>query len=98
MDDYYYRSAAGVFPVRWTAPESMLTLVFSAANDVWAFGITLIEVYLPAGVAPYGEILNGEVQSAVIGGERCARPARRPTTSTTVCAHGARRTGHGRAR
>lgn len=77
-DDYYYRSAAGVFPVRWTAPEVMLSLVFSAANDVWAFGITMIEVYLPPGAVPYGAMLNEQVRSAVIGGERPERPLRCP--------------------
>ena len=39
----YYRSSRGVFPVRWTAPESMETLKFSQASDVWSFGIVIVE-------------------------------------------------------
>ena len=38
QDGEYYRSQAGVFPIRWTAPEAMETLRFSPASDVWSFG------------------------------------------------------------
>jgi hypothetical protein len=37
----YYKSTAGVFPVRWTAPEAMETLRFTPASDVWSFGIVV---------------------------------------------------------
>ena len=35
----YYRSEANLFPVRWTAPESMVTGKYNQASDVWAYGI-----------------------------------------------------------
>ena len=41
----YYRSAGGVFAIRWTAPEGMRELKFSEASDVWAFAIVMVELY-----------------------------------------------------
>jgi serine/threonine protein kinase len=43
----YYRSKTGVFPVRWTAPEAMEAYRFTAASDIWSFGITMVEVCVP---------------------------------------------------
>ena len=34
-DDQYYRSEAGIFPLRWTPPESMVSMRFNQASDVW---------------------------------------------------------------
>lgn len=39
----YYRSSTGVVPVRWTAPESMETMKFTSASDVWSYGVTMAE-------------------------------------------------------
>jgi serine/threonine protein kinase len=64
--EHYYRSSAGVFPVRWTSPEAMETLKFTWASDVWSFGIVVVEMcvaflpspssssppYLSSGMAP----------------------------------------------
>ena len=41
----YYRSKTGVFAVRWTAPECMEDLTFTAASDVWSFGVVLTEEF-----------------------------------------------------
>ena len=41
----YYRSTLGIFPIRWTAPEAMDTWVFTAASDVWSYGIVLVEFF-----------------------------------------------------
>jgi serine/threonine protein kinase len=50
----YYRSKGGVVPVRWTALESMKDNLFSQASDVWAFGVTIFEVFSD-GRTPYHE-------------------------------------------
>ena len=32
-------------PVRWMAPESLRYTKFSSASDVWAYGVTIWEIY-----------------------------------------------------
>lgn len=73
----YYRSVRGVFPLRWTAPESMQTLKFDATTDVWSFGIMLTEVYCN-GDTPYPDLSNDQVITKVIGGRRIAQPEHCP--------------------
>jgi hypothetical protein len=41
----YYKSSNGIFALRWTAPEAMESLKFSAASDVWSFAMVLVEMY-----------------------------------------------------
>ena len=41
-------------PVRWTAPESLLTGEFTSKSDVWSLGVTLWEMS-NRGALPYGE-------------------------------------------
>ena len=41
----YVASMAGIFPLRWTAPETIKARGFSTASDVWAFGIFCGEVF-----------------------------------------------------
>lgn len=40
--------------IRWTAPESLLNGLYSAASDVWSYGITIWEILNPMSV-PYGD-------------------------------------------
>ena len=51
----YYRSKTGMFPIRWTSGEAMETGIFTAASDVWSFGIVLVELWQD-GSQPYGEV------------------------------------------
>jgi serine/threonine protein kinase len=44
-DQAYVASVAGIFPLRWTAPEAIQSRGFSTASDVWAFGIFCGEVF-----------------------------------------------------
>ena len=41
-------------PVRWTAPEALLSREFTAKSDVWSLGVTLWEMS-HGGALPYGE-------------------------------------------
>jgi hypothetical protein len=60
-DDLYYRSSrGGTFAVRWTAPDTMETLRYSTASDVWSFGVVLFEIY-SNGTRPYAGMDNAAV-------------------------------------
>jgi serine/threonine protein kinase len=69
----YYKSTAGVFPVRWTAPEAMETLRFTTASDVWSFGIVVIEM-LVDGETPYHGMSNPDVMKLTMTGGRHGKP------------------------
>lgn len=79
----YYRSSTGVFPVRWTAPESMETMKFTSASDVWSFGVTLGEIYFD-GKQPYKGMKNAEVIHKVQSGYRMPQPADCPASVYAV--------------
>lgn len=46
-------------PLKWLAPETLEEFKFSHASDVWAFGVTLWEMYSLGG-EPYGDIVDGD--------------------------------------
>lgn len=69
----YYKSSNGVFPVRWTAPESMETMRFTPASDVWSFAIVVIEI-LQNGIAPYHGQSNPDVMKLVMSGGKHEKP------------------------
>jgi serine/threonine protein kinase len=69
----YYKSTAGVFPVRWTAPEAMETLRFTTASDVWSFGIVVVEL-LVDGETPYHGMSNPDVMKMTMSGGRHPKP------------------------
>jgi serine/threonine protein kinase len=70
----YYRSKGGMFPVRWTSPETCESLKFTAEGDVWSFGVVLLEVYQD-GKKPYFEKTNAEVYRDLMTGYRAKQPA-----------------------
>ena len=70
----YYKSSKGVFPVRWTAPESMETLRFTQASDVWAFAVVVVEL-LQDGDRPYHGQSNPDVMKMVMSGGRHSKPS-----------------------
>jgi len=45
------QTKSSVGPLKWMAPENILTKTYSSYSDVWSFGITVIEMLLCA--APY---------------------------------------------
>ena len=74
----YYRSASGIFPVRWSAPEAMAAMKFTVASDVWSYGVTVVEIFSD-GAVPYGDWTLEEVMQRVCGGQRLQKPVAMPT-------------------
>ena len=73
QDDSYYISRGGALPVRWTAPEALEKKKFSAASDVWAYGILLYEIWTRA-ETPYKGLTNNRVWVEVTAGYRLPCP------------------------
>ena len=67
-DSDYYRSSGGAIPVRWTAPEGLEEQArFSTASDVWAFGITAVEIFQD-GLQPYCDLRSHPKIMALVRG------------------------------
>ena len=75
-DHAYYAStnASTRLPLRWMSPEVFLSQKFGEASDVWAYGVTLVELYSQA-TTPYGEWSNILVLERVKDGCVLPRPA-----------------------
>lgn len=79
-DTDYYRCADtdARLPIRWTAPEAITEQRFSEKSDVWAFGVTCIEIFTRA-ETPYRGWLNSYVIEQVLSGYRLHQPLRCPS-------------------
>ncbi|PRP85430.1 Src protein [Planoprotostelium fungivorum] len=70
-------------PVRWSSPEVLVKRQFSAASDIWAFGILLWEI-MHDGELPYADMNDMEVRDYVLSGDRL--PTEGNTSDTNVMA------------
>lgn len=75
----YYKQVGSTskLPLRWLAPELFSTLKFSTSSDVWAFGVTLNEVFSGGGI-PYCEWPNSMVVDRVSEGFSLSCPKQCP--------------------
>lgn len=62
-------------PWRWMAIESLTTLSFSTKSDVWAYGVTLFEIFTLGDVPFANEQWNNEFVRRLEEGVRMGRPA-----------------------
>jgi hypothetical protein len=77
-DEPYYKIVDHLaLPVPWLSPEVLSTYEFSEYSDVWAFGVTLIEVY-KLGSAPYDTMRMQQIQNYVKGGDVIPKPTSCP--------------------
>lgn len=61
-------------PIKWLACECIRSRIFSAKSDVWAFGVTLWEIFT-FGEAPYREVRSENLLLYLDSGERLPQPA-----------------------
>ena len=81
--DIYVSQTRVPFPVRWTAPESLLKKEFSSASDVWSFGVIMWEMYNPSEL-PYKGMDNLQVAVNVNQGLRLPIPEAYPPTAGRI--------------
>ena len=77
-----------MIPLRWMAPETLRSntnIKFSIASDVWAFGITLWEIY-NLGELPYSQFNNKDVSMLITNGMAMPVPDKCPESVKNVIA------------
>ena len=77
-DSVYESVNTKMMPLRWAAPEAFGSMVFSEKSDVWAFGVTVIEVFSKAEI-PYPQWSDADVVRQVNDGFKIRRPAGCPS-------------------
>lgn len=70
----YVKKHQEPLPWRWLSPESLLRLEFNEKTDVWAFGVTLWEIYSVGNIPYPGLSWNAEFVSSLGAGLRLQRP------------------------
>ncbi|CAN7996310.1 unnamed protein product, partial [Ixodes hexagonus] len=76
-DDYHCLGDGENRPVKWLALESLVRANFSAASDVWMYGVTLWELMTLA-QQPYAELDPFEVAAHLSQGYRLGQPVNCP--------------------
>lgn len=66
-ETYYFQTSIDKCPIRWMAPESIEYNKFSAASDVWSYGIVLWEMLNPK-MVPFEKHSNLQVAVKITQG------------------------------
>ncbi|XP_063695354.1 fibroblast growth factor receptor 2-like [Bolinopsis microptera] len=81
-----YQKDGGTVPIRWMSPEAIQYGQYTTNNDVWAFGVTMWEVF-SYGVIPYSAWNNEDVAANVQAGARLIKPEVCPQTLYNIMLH-----------
>ncbi|KAI0225558.1 hypothetical protein LSAT2_023695 [Lamellibrachia satsuma] len=65
--DYYRLNKRGMLPVRWMAPESLCSGVFTHKSDIWSYGVVLYEILTFSNI-PYQGFSNKQVVEYIKAG------------------------------
>ncbi|XP_038064856.1 tyrosine kinase receptor Cad96Ca-like [Patiria miniata] len=69
----YEMKSQGKIPVRWMAPESLLSNMYTSKSDVWSFGVLLWEL-VTLGSHPYPGMSSQKVIDEIKQGYRLPKP------------------------
>lgn len=69
----YYKSDTRIMPYKWCPPESIQYGTFTTKSDVWAFGVSMWEIF-SYGQLPYQSMSNNEATEFVLKGNRLKIP------------------------
>jgi len=72
-DENYYISHGGKIPVKWSAPEALLYRKYSAASDVWSYGVLMYEIW-SLGHKPFEGYTNQQAMQLIGSGFRLPPP------------------------
>lgn len=72
--DEYYKADSGKLPIKWLAPECLKQRIFTHKSDVWAFGVTLWELF-EFGAKPYDGVPIQSMLDELLNGLRLKQPA-----------------------
>ncbi|XP_069376620.1 protein-tyrosine kinase 2-beta-like isoform X3 [Paralichthys olivaceus] len=75
----YYKASVSRLPIKWMAPESINFRRFTAASDVWMFGVCVWEIFSMA-QQPFSWLENGQVIHQLESGVRLPKPQFCPPT------------------
>ena len=72
-DNNSYISKGEKMAIKWLAPESLKSKIFTPATDVWSYGVTLWEI-LTFGQRPWKDVKIQHMQKVLESGERLEQP------------------------
>ena len=75
-----------IIPVRWMAPETIRycnEMKFTVASDVWAYGVTIWEIYT-YGETPYYSFNNNEARKEIVRGLKLEIPETCPDSIKNI--------------
>ena len=83
--DYYRAPGRPPLPVRWMSPEAISHMNFSAASDVWSFGILLWEIF-SYGSRPFFGLSNYQAMEHILDNELLPSPDQCPMSIFEIIA------------
>lgn len=76
-EEYVVSGGLKQIPIKWTAPEALNFGTYTAACDVWSYGILMWEVF-SFGTTPYPGLTNSQARDKVDEGYRMSAPEGTP--------------------
>uniref|UniRef100_A0A7E4UXV2 Tyrosine-protein kinase n=1 Tax=Panagrellus redivivus TaxID=6233 RepID=A0A7E4UXV2_PANRE len=84
VKQYKIKNLKQKLPIRWLAPETLITATYTYKSDVFSFGILLWEVFTGCVSEPYPGLTAAEVNAKVKQGYRMDPPSTMPLTIADI--------------